>query len=212
MTLDTLRDVLGVVPQDTVLFHENIEYNIRYGRMTADDGEVRDAARGAEIAQAIEGFPDGYDTVVGERGLKLSGSEKQRVAIARTLIKNPQVVMLDEATSALDTETERSIQASLAKMTANRTTVVIAHRLSTVVGADQILVLKDGKIVERGVHAELLGSGGHYAAMWAAQLAAVDGSGAEKETDLADGRRTQQQHGEGDGAGHGHGHGHGHGR
>uniref|UniRef100_A0A8C0FHA0 ATP-binding cassette sub-family B member 6 n=1 Tax=Bubo bubo TaxID=30461 RepID=A0A8C0FHA0_BUBBB len=146
----SLRAHIGVVPQDTVLFNDTIANNIRYGRILATDEEVQEAARAADIHDRILSFPDGYNTQVGERGLKLSGGEKQRVAIARTILKGPCIILLDEATSALDTETERNIQASLAKVCAHRTTIVVAHRLSTVVGADQILVLKDGRIVERG--------------------------------------------------------------
>uniref|UniRef100_A0A8D0EN22 ATP binding cassette subfamily B member 6 (Langereis blood group) n=1 Tax=Strix occidentalis caurina TaxID=311401 RepID=A0A8D0EN22_STROC len=164
----SLRAHIGVVPQDTVLFNDTIANNIRYGRILATDQEVQEAARAADIHDRILSFPDGYNTQVGERGLKLSGGEKQRVAIARTILKGPCIILLDEATSALDTETERNIQASLAKVCAHR-----AHRpvllLSTVVGADQILVLKDGRIVERGRHEELLQKGGVYASMWLQQ-------------------------------------------
>nr|XP_009943607.1 PREDICTED: ATP-binding cassette sub-family B member 6, mitochondrial [Opisthocomus hoazin] len=162
----SLRAHIGVVPQDTVLFNDTIANNIRYGRILATDQEVQEAAQAADIHSRILSFPDGYNTQVGERGLKLSGGEKQRVAIARTILKGPRIILLDEATSALDTETERNIQASLAKVCAHRTTIVVAHRLSTVVGADQILVLKDGRIVERGRHEELLQKGGVYAGMW----------------------------------------------
>ncbi|XP_075872996.1 ATP-binding cassette sub-family B member 6 isoform X2 [Nelusetta ayraudi] len=146
----SLRAHIGVVPQDTVLFNDTIQNNIRYGRVSASDREVEEAAIAADIHDKIEAFPDGYDTQVGERGLKLSGGEKQRVAIARTILKAPQIVLLDEATSALDTRTERNIQASLAKVCASRTTVVVAHRLSTIIGADQILVVSNGQIAERG--------------------------------------------------------------
>ncbi|XP_040214054.1 ATP-binding cassette sub-family B member 6, mitochondrial [Rana temporaria] len=165
----SLRSHIGVVPQDTVLFNDTIRNNIRYGRVSASDEEVEHAAAAADIHERILSFPDGYDTQVGERGLKLSGGEKQRVAIARTILKSPQIVLLDEATSALDTETERNIQASLAKVCANRTTVVVAHRLSTVISADQILVVKEGQILERGRHEELLSKGGIYAGMWQKQ-------------------------------------------
>lgn len=166
----SLRQVIGVVPQDTVLFNNDIRYNIRYGRVEATDAEVEDAARAAELHQQIVGsFPSGYDTVVGERGLRLSGGEKQRVAIARSILKGPAIMLLDEATSALDTQTERNIQASLDLVCRNRTTLIVAHRLSTVVHADQILVLQEGEIVESGSHEELLEYGGIYASMWQQQ-------------------------------------------
>nr|XP_006059059.1 autophagy-related protein 9A isoform X3 [Bubalus bubalis] len=169
VTQASLRSHIGVVPQDTVLFNDTIANNIRYGRITAGNDEVKAAARAAGIHDTIMAFPEGYDTQVGERGLKLSGGEKQRVAIARTILKAPDIVLLDEATSALDTHNERAIQASLAKVCANRTTIVVAHRLSTVVSADQILVIKDGRIVERGRHEALLSRGGVYADMWQLQ-------------------------------------------
>ncbi|CAL8289269.1 unnamed protein product [Lota lota] len=171
---NSLRAHIGVVPQDTVLFNDNIRDNIRYGRITASDDEVEEAAIAADIHDKIIGFAEGYDTQVGERGLKLSGGEKQRVAIARTILKAPQIVLLDEATSALDTQTERNIQASLAKVCANRTTIVVAHRLSTIIGADQILVISDGQVAERGRHEELLLKGGLYAEMWQRQQQAQD--------------------------------------
>jgi len=161
-----------MVPQDTVLFNDTIAYNIGYGRYGASREEVEDAAERAQIATFIATLPKGYDTEVGERGLKLSGGEKQRVAIARTLLKSPPILILDEATSALDTHTEREIQASLDDVAKNRTTLVIAHRLSTVVGADEILVLKDGVIAERGRHHQLMRLGGLYASMWERQRAA----------------------------------------
>lgn len=166
VTQKSLRQIIGVVPQDTVLFNDTIQYNIAYGRVGSDESEVSDAAAAADIHVKITGFPEAYETVVGERGLKLSGGEKQRVAIARTLLKAPEIVLLDEATSALDTQTERNIQASLNRVCANKTTIVVAHRLSTIIGADQILVLKDGIIVERGRHHELLEKNGLYAVMW----------------------------------------------
>ncbi|XP_004577280.2 ATP-binding cassette sub-family B member 6 [Ochotona princeps] len=169
VTQNSLRSHIGVVPQDTVLFNDTIANNIRYGRVTADNDEVEAAAQAAGIHDAILGFPEGYETQVGERGLKLSGGEKQRVAIARTILKAPDIILLDEATSALDTSNERAIQASLAKVCANRTTIVVAHRLSTVIHADQILVIKDGCIVERGRHEALLTQGGVYANMWQLQ-------------------------------------------
>ncbi|XP_013874023.1 ATP-binding cassette sub-family B member 6 [Austrofundulus limnaeus] len=170
----SLRAHIGVVPQDTVLFNDIIRENIRYGRNTATDQEVEEAAVAADIHDKIMTFPEGYDTQVGERGLKLSGGEKQRVAIARTILKAPQIILLDEATSALDTQTERNIQASLAKICTNRTTVVVAHRLSTIIGADQILVIRDGRIAERGCHEELLLKRGLYTDMWMKQLQAQD--------------------------------------
>jgi len=169
VTQKSLRKVIGVVPQDTVLFNNNIRYNIQYGRIGASNSEVEEAASSADMHSRILTFPKGYETVVGERGLKLSGGEKQRVAIARTLLKNPPLVLLDEATSALDTQTERNIQASLNRMCINRTTIVVAHRLSTIVNADQILVVHDGEIIERGRHDELVSVEGVYANMWLQQ-------------------------------------------
>jgi ATP-binding cassette subfamily B protein len=166
VTQASLRAAIGIVPQDTVLFNDTIGYNIAYGRAGSTDAEVRDAARGASIATFIEAQPLGYDTRVGERGLKLSGGEKQRVAIARTLLKDPPILILDEATSALDTRTESEIQATLEGIERGRTTIVIAHRLSTVVNADQIVVLEAGGVTESGTHAELLRRGGLYAQMW----------------------------------------------
>jgi ATP-binding cassette subfamily B protein len=180
ITQDSLRRSIGVVPQDTVLFNDTIFYNIAYGRPGAGRAEIEAAARRAHIHDFIAGLPDGYETMVGERGLKLSGGEKQRVAIARVVLKAPKILIFDEATSALDTKTEREIQASLAEVATNHTTLVIAHRLSTVVDADQILVLDGGRIVERGHHRELLARGGVYAAMWARQQEA-----AEREAALA---------------------------
>lgn len=171
VTQTSLRRRIGMVPQDTVLFNDTIAYNIRYGRPDAGDDEVREAARLAQIAGFIERLPKGFETEVGERGLKLSGGEKQRVAIARTILKAPPILMLDEATSALDTHTEREIQSALDQVSRNRTTLVIAHRLSTVVNADEILVLEQGVVVERGRHADLLAQGGLYASMWERQRA-----------------------------------------
>ncbi|XP_062972852.1 ATP-binding cassette sub-family B member 6 [Elgaria multicarinata webbii] len=165
----SVRSHIGVVPQDTVLFNDTIRNNIRYGRIDATNEEVVEAAIAANIHERILTFPDGYDTQVGERGLKLSGGEKQRVAIARTILKNPQIIFFDEATSALDTKTERNIQASLAKICANRTTIIVAHRLSTVVKADQILVIREGRVVERGRHDQLMKKGGMYNEMWLQQ-------------------------------------------
>ncbi|MFT8731219.1 MAG: ABC transporter ATP-binding protein/permease [Acetobacter fabarum] len=164
-----LRAAIGVVPQDTVLFNDSIGYNIAYGRLGATPEQVEEAARLAQIHDFIMTLPEGYETQVGERGLKLSGGEKQRVAIARTILKDPRVLVLDEATSALDTHTEKEIQAALKTVSAHRTTLVIAHRLSTVVDADEILVMGQGLVVERGTHAQLLAAQGQYAAMWAAQ-------------------------------------------
>ena len=174
----SLRRAIGIVPQDTVLFNDTIYYNIAYGRPEADREQVEAAARAAHIHDFILRLPDGYETQVGERGLKLSGGEKQRVAIARTILKDPRILILDEATSALDTRTERAIQVELADVSRDRTTLVIAHRLSTIVDADQILVLDAGRIVERGDHAELLARGGRYAQMWRLQQEAPDGAGA----------------------------------
>jgi ATP-binding cassette subfamily B protein len=173
VTQDSLRRAIGVVPQDTVLFNDTILYNIAYGRPGATRAEIEEAARLARIHDFVAGLPDGYDTMVGERGLKLSGGEKQRVAIARVILKGPQILVFDEATSALDTKTEREIQQSLAEVATDRTTLVIAHRLSTVVDADEILVLDHGRVVERGNHHALLAAGGHYAAMWTRQQEAA---------------------------------------
>jgi ATP-binding cassette subfamily B protein len=168
---DSVRAAVGIVPQDTVLFNDTIGYNIAYGRDGATQDQVEAAARGAAIDGFVAALPQGYQSMVGERGLKLSGGEKQRVAIARTLLKNPPVLILDEATSALDSRTEEAIQATLDAVSADRTTITIAHRLSTVVGADQIVVLDAGRVAERGTHAELLRSGGLYAELWARQAA-----------------------------------------
>jgi ABC-type transport system involved in Fe-S cluster assembly fused permease/ATPase subunit len=169
VTQQSLRSAIGIVPQDTVLFNDTIEYNIAYGRPGASRDEVIAAARSAHIHDFIARLPDGYATTVGERGLKLSGGEKQRVAIARTLLKNPAILVFDEATSALDSKTEQLIQAELEEIARDRTTLVIAHRLSTIVNADQILVLDQGRIVERGTHAQLLAAGGAFARMWSLQ-------------------------------------------
>ncbi|HEY3776912.1 MAG TPA: ABC transporter ATP-binding protein/permease [Rhizomicrobium sp.] len=173
VTQASLRAAIGIVPQDTVLFNDTIRYNIAYGRIGAGEADIADAARMAQIDPFIRELPLGYASMVGERGLKLSGGEKQRVAIARTILKNPPILLLDEATSALDTHTEREIQSALAAVTRNRTTLVIAHRLSTVVDADEILVLDHGVITERGRHTELVAKGGQYAAMWNKQKEAA---------------------------------------
>ena len=169
VTQRTLRGAIGIVPQDTVLFNDTIFYNILYGRPDASRQEVESVARAAHIHEFVVSLPDGYDTQVGERGLKLSGGEKQRVAIARALLKNPAILIFDEATSALDSQSEKAIQAELDRIQVGRTTLVIAHRLSTVMGADQILVMEQGRIVERGTHQELLAAGEHYARMWRLQ-------------------------------------------
>ena len=170
VTQDSLRAAIGIVPQDTVLFNESIYYNIAYGRPQATRAEVERAAQMAHIADFIDGLPEGWDTVVGERGLKLSGGEKQRVAIARAILKHPQILVFDEATSSLDSRTEQAIQATLAEVAAEHTTLVIAHRLSTVVDADRILVMAAGRVIESGTHAELLAAGGVYREMWELQL------------------------------------------
>ena len=172
VTQKSLRHAIGMVPQDTVLFNDTIAYNIRYGRPDASDEEVKKAAEMAQIGDFIAQLPDGYQSMVGERGLKLSGGEKQRVAIARTILKAPPILILDEATSALDTATELEIQYALDVVSRGRTTLVVAHRLSTIIGADEILVLKGGRIIERGKHDELLAKGGLYASMWHKQLEA----------------------------------------
>jgi ATP-binding cassette subfamily B protein len=177
-TQATLRAAIAIVPQDTVLFNDTIFYNIRYGKTAADRQDVEDAARAAHIHDFIVALPDGYDTEVGERGLKLSGGEKQRVAIARALLKNPCILIFDEATSALDSQSEKSIQAELDRIQVGRTTLIIAHRLSTVMNADQILVMDEGRIVERGTHADLLAANGYYTRMWQLQQE-------ERKTDLS---------------------------
>ena len=174
VTQDSLHRLIGVVPQDTVLFNDTIAYNIAYGREGASREEVVAAAKAARIHDFIESLPEGYDTAVGERGLKLSGGEKQRVGIARTLLKNPPILLLDEATSALDTQTEQSIQDSLRQMSEGRTVLTIAHRLSTIVDADRIVVLDRGRIIESGTHEDLLAKSGQYAKMWARQRSDTD--------------------------------------
>lgn len=175
VTQKSLRSSIGVVPQDTVLFNNTIKFNIQYGKLTADDQDVLQAAKSADIHDKIMTFPQQYETQVGERGLRLSGGEKQRVAIARTVLKAPQIVLLDEATSALDTQTERNIQAALKVVCANRTTLIIAHRLSTIIHSDLILVMKDGEIAERGRHEDLIKEiDGVYAGMWNQQLKNIE--------------------------------------
>ena len=188
LTQHSLRAAIGVVPQDTVLFNDTIRYNIAYGRPGATDAEIENAARLAQVHDFVTRLPDGYATRVGERGLKLSGGEKQRVAIARTILKDPRLLILDEATSALDTRTEQEIQAALRDVARNRTTLVIAHRLSTVVEADEIIVLQEGAIAERGTHGGLIAAGGLYADMWRRQseaMAAAEAAArAQAEADL----------------------------
>jgi ABC-type transport system involved in Fe-S cluster assembly fused permease/ATPase subunit len=174
VTQSSLRAAIGMVPQDTVLFNDTIRYNIRYGRWDASDADVEEAAKMAQIDAFIRMSPKGYETEVGERGLKLSGGEKQRVAIARTVLKGPPILLLDEATSALDSHTEQEIQDALQQVSRNRTSLVIAHRLSTIVGADEIIVLDQGRIAERGTHGKLLAAGGLYASMWNRQREAQE--------------------------------------
>jgi ATP-binding cassette subfamily B protein len=174
ITQSSLHDQIGVVPQDTVLFNDTIRYNIAYGRADASEAEIIQAAKDAQIHDFIDRLPDGYETTVGERGLKLSGGEKQRVGIARTLLKNPPILVLDEATSALDSETERDIQDALNRASEGRTVLTIAHRLSTVAEADQIIVLEAGKIVEMGTHSALLEQNGRYAQLWHRQQSEAD--------------------------------------
>ena len=169
LSQSSVRKALGIVPQDTVLFNDTIGYNIGYAKQGATQAEIESAAKDAQVHDFISGLPKGYETIVGERGLKLSGGEKQRVAIARTLLKNPAILILDEATSALDSATERDIQAALDRIASDRTTLVIAHRLTTIIGADQILVMDEGQICERGTHEELLRADGLYAHLWAQQ-------------------------------------------
>jgi len=176
VTQDSLRATIGIVPQDTVLFNDTVYYNIAYGRPGASPSEIEEAAKMARIHDFIVALPDGYQSMVGERGLKLSGGEKQRVAIARAILKQPRILLFDEATSALDSHTEQEIQESLDEVSAERTTLVIAHRLSTVVQADEIIVLQDGRIAERGTHDELQALSGEYAALWEKQRRATSGA------------------------------------
>ena len=197
LTLESLRRHIGVVPQDTVLFNESIMYNLKYARPDASDEEVYSACRAASIHDKILTFPDGYSSRVGERGLKLSGGEKQRVAIARTILKDPRIILLDEATAALDSETEQNIQEALTKLSQGRTSLVIAHRLSTITNADQILVLHAGKVAECGTHNELLEAKGQYANMWRKQIRAQKAAEEAKVlTDRAEQLRNEAQDGE----------------
>ena len=179
-TQKSLRELIGVVPQDAPLFNDTLKFNIGYGRRDATFEEIEQAAKEAQILPFIEAQTNGWDTVVGERGLKLSGGEKQRVAIARCLLKNPDILVLDEATSALDTVTENSIQQALAGLSRNRTVLVIAHRLGTIKAADQICVLGEGKVSQKGTHAELMEQGGKYRELWDMQLASVGVDGEEE--------------------------------
>ena len=196
ITMDSLRRHMGVVPQDTVLFNESIMYNLKYARPEATDEEVFAACRAASIHERIVSFPDGYNARVGERGLKLSGGEKQRVAIARTILKDPRIILLDEATAALDGETEQHIQDALEQLCQDRTTLVIAHRLSTITHADQIIVLYSGKVAERGTHQELLDLKGRYASMWRKQIRAQQAAAEAKVlTDRAEQLKNEAQDG-----------------
>ena len=177
----SLRDAIGLVPQEVVLFNASMKDNLLYGRPDATDEEVREAARRAQLLDFIDKLPKGWDTRVGERGVKLSGGERQRVGIARAILKNPAILVLDEATSALDSATEADVQGALDEAARGRTTLMVAHRLSTVAGADEIIVLDEGKIVERGTHAGLLAQGGLYADLWARQARTHDAAGAADE-------------------------------
>lgn len=193
VTQESLRAAIGMVPQDTVLFNDTIRYNIRYGRPDATDEEVEEAAKLAQIHDFIQSLPNGYESMVGERGLKLSGGEKQRVAIARTILKGPPILVLDEATSALDTYTEQEIQSALASVSKDRTTLVIAHRLSTIVDADEIIVLDGGRIAERGSHGTLLAHDGVYADLWNRQLEAEDARKRLAEAEVERGRSAEAE-------------------
>ena len=173
LSFDSLAATVGVVSQETYLFHASVRENLRFARPDATDEEIEEAARAAQVHEVVAALPDGYDTVVGERGFRFSGGEKQRIAIARTILRNPPVLVLDEATSALDVQTERAVEEALERLAEGRTTIVIAHRLSTVRDADQIVVLDGGRIAERGTHDELLAAGGRYAAMVARDAAPV---------------------------------------
>jgi ATP-binding cassette subfamily B protein len=174
VTQASLREAIGVVPQDTVLFNDTIGFNIQYGNLDATPEEIREAARVADVHDFVQSLPDRYETVVGERGLKLSGGEKQRVAIARAVLKDPPVMIFDEATSSLDSESEQAILSALKEASEDHTTIAIAHRLSTITDADEILVLRDGRIVERGDHEELMGRPGLYRRMWQLQQSDTD--------------------------------------
>jgi ATP-binding cassette subfamily B protein len=176
VTQDSLRQAIGIVPQDTVLFNDTIRYNIQYGNLDSTEQEVKEAAALAQIETFIESLPEGWDTKVGERGLKLSGGEKQRVAIARAILKRPDILVFDEATSSLDSSTEQAIQQTLKQVSSATTTMVVAHRLSTIVDADQILVMDGGIIIERGSHAELMQEKGEYRRMWDLQQEAAEES------------------------------------
>lgn len=186
ITINSLREHIGVVPQDTVLFNETVMYNLRYANPNATDEMIFEACRAASIHDKILSFPDGYATRVGERGLRLSGGEKQRVAIARTILKDPKIILLDEATAALDSSTEQHIQAALRELSKGRTTLVIAHRLSTIVGANQIICMHEGKAAEVGTHEELLALGGRYKGMWYKQIRAAKVEQARAKLESAD--------------------------
>jgi ATP-binding cassette subfamily B protein len=186
VTQNSVRAAIGIVPQDSVLFNESLGYNIAYGAEHADQAMIAQAARDAALMPLIERLPDRFDTMVGERGLKLSGGEKQRVAIARTLVKNPPILLLDEATSALDTRTEQEILGTLERLEQGRTTIAIAHRLSTIANADRILVLDHGRLAESGNHASLLAAGGLYAEMWARQANDKREADSERATEAAE--------------------------